>query len=180
MENALYYWFQACLFALVTPPGCVWYLSDWQKAGVAPSVVCAAGLAVLLWNYLAPGAGGRRLRFWHGYVHALPAVLPFVLLVPLYLASWRYAVVRGHWPQPMTDDPNSVSGDALYSALCSGVDPTFALGGAGLLVWGVALLCLGSRGAISVRRVWWLLLFLSLGMVAFQAEPGQRHTWWMD
>lgn len=112
-------------------------------------------------------------------LHHLFALAPLLILVNLYLFSWRATTLIGHWPQPFRDDPQFiVYDDILSEQLYLLVNPLFFWA----LVGFVALPVL----TIFLRRVyprWWTIgiicLFL-IGWVLLFAEPTDRIVWYMD
>lgn len=114
-----------------------------------------------------------------GIIHHSLALAPFLVLVVVYLLSWRVQAIIGHWPRVWIDDPKfAAPGDGLSDFLYGSVVL--------LLLWGSAALILLPVSSFLLRRQyprWYLVFLLSLfvvGLVILRLDPGQRLTWYAD
>ncbi|HET9221914.1 MAG TPA: hypothetical protein VFO07_05385 [Roseiflexaceae bacterium] len=112
-------------------------------------------------------------------VHHSFVLAPYLLLLDLYLFSWRAMMFIGHWPEPLKDDPKFIApGDALFDLLYCVVIPLLLWMFVGVIIFPILTMLL--RRSYSWRWIALMIGLFVLGWLLFILEPTGRMEWFMD
>jgi hypothetical protein len=112
-------------------------------------------------------------------VHHSFVLAPYLLLLDLYVFSWRAMAFIGHWPEPLRDDPKFIApGDALLDLLYRLVIPLLLWMFVGVVIFPILTVLL--RRSYSWRWVALIVGLFVLGWLLFILEPTGRIEWYMD
>jgi hypothetical protein len=117
--------------------------------------------------------------FFLGILHHVFALAPLLMVLSLYLASWRAEAIIGHWPVPSVDDPKYIAeGDWLYKNLRLSV--IWLFGGV------CSAVCMLPLFTIALWRAyprWYSIMLIAvylIGIYVLRIDAGARLTWYMD
>lgn len=131
----------------------------------------------IAWQHFRRPNSPRWIRFAERAAYTFAVVGPLVPLAVLYLASWRWFEVTGHWPAASENPKLLVGQDALYRQLFSGVGYAMAFGGWCMISLGAILLHL--RYQVPAHRLVWLVVIFVAASTLLVTEPTGRFNWWL-
>lgn len=135
-----------------------------------------AALALRHWRRPYPPAWARLAII---LLFSFAVLTPLFLYVPLHQMAEQAALLIGHWPQVMVNDPKLMGeNDAVYQNLRNRCGYAFAFVGWGL--WTQIALFLHLRHSLSSRQTRAFFIFSALAWLLFFFEPGHLFAWWMD